>query len=155
MRSTSLLLLLLASGPLIGCDTEEDSPGVEAIAASFACDAAAGVPRWDFALAVSGPADDAGAEVRVFSDDVPNDFGYSMVFDGANGTARTDFSLAIDGTLPGETPFPGDVPFACEDSVDVVFCALDRLSRDELCWACEGAPGADLPSGADGWLACD
>ena len=126
---------------------------VEPLEASYQCLVVEGAPVWSFALALSGPADEAGSQVLVFSEKVPNDFGYSMDFEGADGTDRADFSLTLGGTDPGDDPFPGDVPFACEDDPQVVFCGLDALSRVETCWACEGA-GGDLPSGADSWMAC-
>jgi hypothetical protein len=153
MRFTPTTFALLLACTLGGCATPPDRAGVEPLEASFACEVDA-ISQWSFAFAASGPTDEVGTEVLVFSDAVANDFAYSMVFDGANGDARSDFSLSIDGTEPGETPFPGDVPFACEDlgTVQVMFCALDRLSREELCWACEW--GGSLPSGAAAFIAC-
>ncbi len=152
MRPPLLLLCLV----LIGCPTTDQPEALEAIEGTVNCDDGGDRPIWDFALAVRGPADEAGAEMRIFSDDVPNEFAYSLVFDGANGTARADYSFSRDGTLLGEDPSPGNIPFACEefDAVHVLFCARNSFTLDTTCWACDEDPGADLPSGADAWMSC-
>ncbi len=141
---------------LAACPTNDEPRPVAPIEGAYGCGDEVEGPVWDFEFAASGPADEAGAEMRIFTDDVPNEFAYSLEFEGANGTARADYSFRREGTPAGEDPSPGDVPFSCEDvdDVQVVFCARSSITLESLCWACEGEPGATLPSGAEGWVGC-
>ena len=148
---------ILSALLLLGCPTGNEPDAVAPLEGSSACSDGDSAPSWTFAFAASGPVDEAGAEVRIFTEAVPDEFGYSLRFEGASGTARADFAATVDGTEVGAQPFPGNVPFACEESgdVQVMFCALNSLTRDDRCWACEGDAGAPLPPDAEAWMSCD
>ena len=143
---------------LLGCSSGGGEPEeLSALDGSYVCDESEGAPEWTFRFAVSGPAAALGSLIYIDSSELSNPNGYAMSLDGQLTTERLDFSALVPGTVSGEEPAAGDVPFSCADvdAVDVVFCATHEGTTDEPCWACGDDSLGSPPGGAVGWVSCN
>ena len=160
LSSSSLsfgLLLFLSVVLLVACPGGDGTPDpIDSVEAGVQCEVVSGIPTWDFHFVVAGPASATGTLVYVDSEDVPNEYGYAMTLSGQNGQVRIEFDTEIRGTIDGENPNPGEIPFSCEDLsvVVVLFCATHESSLDEPCWACGNDTLGSPPDGSVGWVDC-
>jgi|GEM_PF-2020179 len=150
-----LSALALSHLALSACTTtDDDDADVDFIAGRYACEDAGLGPEWTFGVDISGPASDDGSRAYIALDGDAEIVPLLLV--GSNGDVSRSFEATIPGTVAGEQPAAGDLPFDCDQEADVLvrLCARDFGAAAELCYACDDGSDGTVPDGAVRWVDC-
>ncbi|HCP48116.1 MAG TPA: hypothetical protein DIU15_18910 [Deltaproteobacteria bacterium] len=155
---STLPSILLVGSLMSGCPQGRDGQpeSIDALEASASCSVDGEAVTWSFSFRVEGPASEGGTKVYVNGPDSDDSTGFVMPVIGEDAQGRLEFATTVSGTPAGSEPSVGDVPFSCDEEleVQVQFCATHSSTLDQPCWACGEDDGASPPGGAVDWVRC-